>query len=949
MGIFSSPGVFTREHDLSALPSNLSPILPAFVGTAKRGPLNEPKFITSAEQFVQNFGEPFAESSLGYAVIAYLEEGNAAWVLRVGVECESGQVTALSDVCIDTSGNKIEGWGRIPVFSGIDFGKICLRVPTVDDPYEFHEDEISNILFADVAVSGAGTTVATLDFTGVGLSDTYTGVIDDSFSLLIITGPSASSGSVMDGATYEIIRNSDGKVIATGTIVESGILGTSDPIAVGSGDDDTGLILAIVVTGSSPLEDDDVFSFTVRPNNLTFDFEVEGDSSLAAFSFVDGDSYSDVDSFVTDFNALLSSTATGDFIAVNSNGVPCIRTVTAGERIQLALTEAWALEVGISKWVYDIPRSHFIGNDVGTYTITSSNNRVAIRVAGATETVDLEVTIPTSSVADPDDIAAALNLGGSSGGETYYESFALQYTDDDKKVVVVTSVDHGFDQVSLLADFSHIKTLRFSEALNVSFPYSTAYRLFADSRVELPAPGVVTPATPLSCEVDPASDDCLQDTAYFANIVGFLVASSPGTWLNDWSVSLVPFGTTPGRFEVQIYDENGVIIDRVTDISFDSRENRYIANLINPGTNFGGVDGNLHLHWEERPSYLDNDNTVSGFTPRVPGQLNRKAFSGMANGIPEDASLSSELDSAIIGNPATGTGIYSFDDPDRFDISLLAIPGNSSGSVIAAGLQFCERRGDCLYVVDPPFGLRPQQVVDWHNGILLSDLTNSLNSSYGALYYSWIKVFDQFNGGEIFIPPSGHVMSVFARTARVAEQWFAPAGLNRGKLITALDIEYNPTIGERDLLYGFNNAVNPLVNFFQDGITVWGQRTLQRLDSALDRVNVRMLLIFLKKALTRLCRRFIFEPNDEFLWAQVKNIINPFLGDIASRRGLTAFKTIVDETNNTPERIDRSELWISILLKPTRAAEFVVLNLAVLRTDAGFSAEEILVAAGVTV
>jgi phage tail sheath protein FI len=305
------------------------------------------------------------------------------------------------------------------------------------------------------------------------------------------------------------------------------------------------------------------------------------------------------------------------------------------------------------------------------------------------------------------------------------------------------------------------------------------------------------------------------------------------------------------------------------------------------------------------------------------------------------------LDRAIIGNPADSTGIFAYQNPEVFDINLLLIPGSSSGAVIGQGLQMVEGRGDVLFIVDPPFGLRPQQVVDWHNGMLFSDLSAAINSSYGALYWPFLKIFNQFSGEEIFVPPSGYVASVFSRTAREREQWFAPAGLQRGHLLTALDVEFNATMGERDLLYGSGNAVNPIVNFPQDGITVFGQRTLQRRATALDRVNVRMLLIFLKKNLIRLLRFFLFEPIDRILFAEVRAAITPFLEDVMARRGLQAFKVIVDETNNTPERIDRNELHVSILLKPTRAVEFIVLNLVILRTETSFAAEEVLAAAGV--
>jgi len=395
-------------------------------------------------------------------------------------------------------------------------------------------------------------------------------------------------------------------------------------------------------------------------------------------------------------------------------------------------------------------------------------------------------------------------------------------------------------------------------------------------------------------------------------------------------------------------DSNNQPVDAIEDISFDKREDRYIANLLNPGTSLGGTNGNAWVNWEDRPSFLENNiNDLTTFVVRQPSTVSTKEFTGTANGIPTDPAYSSELDAAIIGNPATATGIYAFQNPESIDINLLATPGFSTGAVIGTALQMCESRGDVLYIVDPPFGLRPQQVVDWHNGMLLSDLKAAVNSSYGALYWGWLRIFDQFSVDEIWIPPSGHVAAVFSRTAREAEQWFAPAGLRRGRLLTALDVEYSPSQGERDLLYGSGNAVNPIVKFPQDGITVWGQRTLQRSNTALDRVSVRMLMIFIKKNLTQLLRNFIFEPNDRILWRQVAATIEPFLADIQARRGLTAFRVIVDETNNTPERIDRNELWVSVFLKPTKTVEFVVLNLVVLRTGASFSAEEVLAAGGI--
>jgi hypothetical protein len=940
MAIFLSPGVFPREIDLSILPTSTSGVVPAFIGTAKKGPVNVVTFVSSAQNFIDTFGEPFVDSNLGYSVLAYMEEGNAAYILRIGVECEDGQADELASICIDTSGGMVQGWGRIPVFSGIDYGRIQLRVPSTDEPFVFHPASTDNQTFADVNVSTTdGETVADLTLGG-----SYIGAIDDAFSLVITVPPTVSSGSVMDGAEYEIVRQSDGAVISSGVISESSP-GVSDSINVGSGTDDSGVTLVINVTGSSPLEEGDTFTFEAHPDNRHFKFAVEGDDP-ATFT-MPTTSYTDIDTFVSAFNGLLN--VGHKYLAVNSGGVLYIRTETAGQRIQLVGsndtsepdTEGFALEVGVTKWTYDIPRSYVLGDTTDNVNISSQNNRIDFISIGGEESVILSFSLPVSSSVSIQSLAVNVDAGGTSSGTRFFNGIALQVTDTLYKLLVVTTADNQLDQLKLLADGSHIESVRFADTMEIPYPYTRMYRRYSDSRVIAPAEGSTTSATPLSCEADPSSDECALDTAYFAGLVGYIVAKSPGTWVNSYKLSLSTFNNTPGAYTIIVSDAvSGITIDRTDNVTFNPADERYIANVVNSGSSIGGQNGNPYVQWVERPSFIGADEV------REPGLFNNASFSGAANGIPTSASFSSELDAAIIGNPALSTGLFAFQNPESIDISHVAVPGNSSGAVIGQMLQLCESRGDCLAIIDPPFGLRPQQVVDWHNGILLSDLASAINSSYGALYWSWLKVFDQFSSQEIFIPPSGHVLSVFARTERVAESWFAPAGLNRGRLTTVLDVEFNPTQGERDLLYGFNNAVNPIVKFPQDGIAIWGQRTLQRKDSALDRVNVRMLLIHLKKQLIPLLRNFLFEPNDEFLRSSVRSAVNITLGDVAGRRGVTGFKVVCDESNNTPDRVDRNELWVDVYIRPTKAAEFIVLNLVVLRSDQSFRLTETLAAAG---
>ena len=166
-----------------------------------------------------------------------------------------------------------------------------------------------------------------------------------------------------------------------------------------------------------------------------------------------------------------------------------------------------------------------------------------------------------------------------------------------------------------------------------------------------------------------------------------------------------------------------------------------------------------------------------------------------------------------------------------------------------------------------------------------------------------------------------------AYTDNVADSWFAPAGFRRGRLTKPTDVEVVLSKGERDTMYSGGNAVNPIQNFPQQGMTIWGQRTAQREPTALDRINVRRLMIFLRKVILLATRRFVFEPNDQFTWEQIQGVLEPMLSDIMARRGITQFRVVCDETTNTSIRIDRNELWCKILVKPTKTAEMLVFEI----------------------
>jgi hypothetical protein len=281
-----------------------------------------------------------------------------------------------------------------------------------------------------------------------------------------------------------------------------------------------------------------------------------------------------------------------------------------------------------------------------------------------------------------------------------------------------------------------------------------------------------------------------------------------------------------------------------------------------------------------------------------------------------------------------------YQDPEEIDVNLF-IDANKSTTVKDIILSVCESRKDSIGVLDVPKSLvynnKGNEVTDCRDYRLGLHATYNfnVNSSYVATYANWLEVFDKWNNKYRWIPASGHVAGIYANTDDVSEAWFAPAGLNRGILQNVRRLAFNPPLGERDILY--KNGLNPIVSFAGQGKVVWGQKNMLDKTSAFNRINVRRLFIILAKAISTSLKFFLFEPNDTFTRLQIINLIDPFLRDIVARRGIFDYLIVCDERNNTPERIDRNELWCDIYVKPTRPGEFIVLNLIATKTGASFT------------
>ena len=283
---------------------------------------------------------------------------------------------------------------------------------------------------------------------------------------------------------------------------------------------------------------------------------------------------------------------------------------------------------------------------------------------------------------------------------------------------------------------------------------------------------------------------------------------------------------------------------------------------------------------------------------------------------------------------------------DTVDMNLFAVPGNSEASVVTAMLALAENRGDCLYLVDPPKGLTRDGVVNWHNGG--GDYQHSaFNSSYGALYYDWVTIYDPVNKVRVAVPPSVVVGATFAYSDRTTEVWYAPAGLNRGLVRGVLDSITPLSKPDANYLYSDGNHINSIYDDPQVGLVLWGQKTLSRANTALDRVNVRRLLNYLKRVVVAACNYLTFEPNDRVTWNSFEMKILPILRNIKNKRGIYEFRVVKGETIVTAEDIDNYIMPCMIMIRPTKAAEEIPIYFTITSTGADFN--DVLEANGVIV
>ena len=438
--------------------------------------------------------------------------------------------------------------------------------------------------------------------------------------------------------------------------------------------------------------------------------------------------------------------------------------------------------------------------------------------------------------------------------------------------------------------------------------------------------------------------------------------SADGTLTNGtannvrWEVTTVDYET--GKFSLLVRrgndnTNNKVILETWSDLSLDVTSPRYIAKVIGDSFNSIVTDSSTgETYVKSNGNYVNNSNYV--YVSLVPGAINGyfdnagAVKSSLTSSMPIPSSGSFVggsgglgLSTAHFGNLISQDNVNGLRAVDftssisllnnkEYTFNVITAPGlnyQNDTTEVASLVTLAENKQDCIAIID---------LVAYNAQLgTVTTQAGSINSSYAATYWPWLQVIDG-SGNPVWTPPSALIPGVYAFTDKSSEPWFAPAGMIRGALGNVIRAERRLTTGNRDTLYTAN--VNPIATFPGNDVVVFGQKTLQKQASALDRVNVRRLLIAVKSFVSQIADTLVFEQNSASTRNNFLTQVNPYLESVQQRQGLFAFKVVMDASNNTPDVIDRNELVGQIFLQPTKTAEFIILDFNVLPTGATFPA-----------
>jgi len=845
-----SPGVFTRERDLSFLPAAIGEIGAAVIGPTVKGPAFEPTIIESFKEFEAVFGPKTKESYVPYTIEQYLKSAGRVTVVRVlGLSGYTANVAEL-----------VSNYGA---FASATSKTTAVFHPTI-------VDENANF----TVTSGSAN-----DTTGSGFV----------FYLSASAADYNASTNTAVGITGHLVGDSTGITNLTGA-----------------------------KTGET------AYSMSLDPTSANFVTKVFGktpkDRKKPLYTYV-----------------FFGTHASRSIAASSAEGITSI-TGTAGGYSGTPKTIDLTTGYSTNKNEYEARTPFITSQKVGG--ATTDLFRVHRRAHGTATNFEFKIVI--------DNVRSAGSVAGSD-----YGSFSLRL----RRVDVDGTINAQLSPFPVSSDSDRRPEIieQFNNlTLDPNSPNFIA-RVIGDKYQAIDANGKVSifgDYANLSRHIWVEVPEAVKDQGTSPNLVpfGYTALVEP---LPDTGFAGCPSASAVGYLNHSV-SKRTQILDNVYNNSvyygFDYAEadnHNYLKPLPDSDTTTGDNTAfNLSNEKQHPSASLDSGagdtispggSTINLSTKKfvVPFQggfdgFNPSRFVGLDTNITAANLFGYDLSTAEKdGALAYKRSINAVSNPDEYDINLMVTPGANHrlhSVTTTHAKNTCEDRGDAFYIMD--------SAAYGDNINTVTNTVKAFDSNYAATYYPWVKILDTDINKPVWVPPSVVVPGAIAFNDQVAFEWFAPAGLNRGSLTSVIETADRVTHEERDDLY--EGRVNPIATFPGQGVCIWGQKTLQGKPSALDRVNVRRLLIAVKKFIASATRYLVFENNTSATRNRFLNIANPYLESVQQRQGLYAFKVIMDATNNTPDVIDRNQMVGELFLQPAKAAEFIVLDFNILPTGAAF-------------
>lgn len=977
--VFVSPGVFTQEIDQSFLPAGITEIGAAIIGVTKSGPAFVPTKVSNFSEFRTRFGGYDTNMFVPYAAASYLRNGSPLTVCRVlglDTDSDSGYGAGLRSVLL-IGGETQNGPGGHKPLLGVSGSLILAEV--------YESEGASDVTSTGLVSDGdGGKGFRYIDGTGAPLTASYlskdgvtsltTGTLQE-FGIVHVNGAGTTSSficslnpssgqyikKVLSTKPMEPTYDSAGNAhwIHVGRVspwaiggVKTDAYGASDPAtdlggafqtaslsqrALGyvqaysqtnafsgsAGDRHTTtanprtftgkyvtprtptiLSQPFGATGSNPGREHELFYFESLNDgtDANFDVKVEIRNPVARTLENDGTDYGRFDLLIRDFN--------------DSDVDPNVLESFAGVDLDPDSDDFIGRRVGDSKNVFNVTTKKVErqGEPYGDNAQVSSYVRVVVPNAGAAPPASLpwgHYGYPTEYLTGSYliDLPNRQGPGATPVHETELRS-AVSFINrpflrktikqQDKNGVPDQRVTWGVEWENLKEISDAIRKV--PDTTTVTLGSTTGY----DSKV---------------WGMDSGHSDGGAITASLSHFSLKWISGSDGQEVytaTGSGVSSVPANMVPVHLSSSDANDNLDYANWLTAPEEAPAASLKSKNLKFTVAMYGGWDG-LDPGYKASSKYIPS----SGVVKNIAFRFNQTDTTG----------------DYIGGSKSFRKALDLMANDEVFDFNLLFIPGVSHGSVTTKAVETCEERGDAFYVMDPkPTGGNDVAYGGGGPGNVTiagcKTQAQGFNSNYAAIYYPWVKIQDPDTNAYVLVPPSVEMPGVLSFNDRVAHPWFAPAGFNRGAMDNVVEAYDKLTKDDRDELY--NAKVNPIGTFSGQGVVVFGQKTLQTKASALDRINVRRLLLFTRKLIASTARFLVFEPNNVATRQRFINLVNPILENIRRNQGLERFKVVCDDSINTPDVIDRNILKGQIFVQPTRTAEFISIDFFITRTGASF-------------